>query len=1005
MPSVSPQDVWNALQPYLPLLLTEVAKETGRRVPAAVVALWRALTERMKQKPAARETLAELREAPDDEDLQAALRVHIRRLLRDEAFAAQLRPLVQQSTQIATGGGAYVAGDVYTSGGDFVGRDKRIELVISSRNVVVQGDAQGNIIITGNGNTVILSPDQAPQVLLSLYQRSLARECAQLPLGVLDPQFIRPDGSGLTLQSVYVNLDVVSPPREKAESERHWGLRMERGEGSDRTPVLQALASPAGTKLVLLGSAGSGKSTFVNYLTLLLLTPSGQQTLPEALRGLFPIRLVLRKVVRHIATAEGEAGLWQALKADITERLGERAAESLLPLIQQRAAQGRCMVLLDGLDEVPEAGKHRERLMAAVQGWMAQFGPESRFLLTARPYAYARSEWRLPDFQIVALAPFNEVQVRHFVERWYPAVAPIMDWDAAQARKKADAFLQAVEEREYLADMASRPLLLTLMSTLHSHRGKLPEDRAALYEDSVNLLLQRWQEKQAGEDSTTVDFQVIRKLNLETLRRIVEELAYETHQRQGQQPRDDEEIARAAADIPFEHILALFSKRLPQDINAQVLVEYLEARAGLLIGREEGTYAFLHRSFQEYLAASYLANTSANFARALKEHLQEDLTWWREVFLLGVGKARQGGYANAVQILNYLLPQPITPQSDAQKLRFAVLAGQAAVELRLRERAEDDEYLQAALARTRQNLLTMVEHGLLTPAERLEAGDVLGKLGDPRFDPERWGLPVLLRGRPEPALGFVRIPAGPFLMGKGDAQHEVDLPYDYWMARYPVTVAQWRAFVEDTGYRDFVPDALRDPDNCPVRWVTWYNAIAYCAWLNDRLKNLSRQVSGLSGEAAAFWEAIASGRYRVLLPSEAEWEKAARGTDGRIYPWGNEFDPDKSTTWETGLGTTSAVGAFPLGASPYGVLDLSGNVWEWTRSIPKDYPYDPADGREDLQADALRVVRGGSFLSDRGSARAAVRFGYYPRSGYGHYGFRVVVVPEAAIRPQVTGNR
>ncbi len=331
---------------------------------------------------------------------------------------------------------------------------------------------------------------------------------------------------------------------------------------------------------------------------------------------------------------------------------------------------------------------------------------------------------------------------------------------------------------------------------------------------------------------------------------------------------------------------------------------------------------------------------------------------------------------------------------------------------------EQEPERDGPLHRRAQQILVEVMHAPDRPArQRAAAGDALAALGDPRFDPERgslparWWDPERRAWVDEPTLGFVRIPAGPFRMGSDprkdrmafddeQPQHEVNLPYDYWMARYPVTVAQWRAFVEATGYDAFDKAVLHDPDNRPVRWVTWYDAMAYCAWLNDRLKDLSRQVSGVSGQASGnskearrFWEVVASGRYRVTLPSEAEWEKAARGTDGRIYPWGDEFDPDRANTEEAGIVITTAVGAFPGGASPYGVLDLSGNVWEWTRSIPKGYPYDPADGREDWQADARRVVRGGSFANNRRVARAAVRFWYYPLDWGRYYGFRVVVVP------------
>ncbi len=111
----------------------------------------------------------------------------------------------------------------------------------------------------------------------------------------------------------------------------------------------------------------------------------------------------------------------------------------------------------------------------------------------------------------------------------------------------------------------------------------------------------------------------------------------------------------------------------------------------------------------------------------------------------------------------------------------------------------------------------------------------------------------------------------------------------------------------------------------PVMDVTWRDAIAYCKWLSE-----------MTGK-------------RITLPSEAEWEKAARGDkDKRAYPWGHTFESTRCNSSELEIGDTTPVGIFPNGASPYGCLDMSGNVWEWTRSIHKNYPYNPADGREDL---------------------------------------------------------
>jgi len=163
--------------------------------------------------------------------------------------------------------------------------------------------------------------------------------------------------------------------------------------------------------------------------------------------------------------------------------------------------------------------------------------------------------------------------------------------------------------------------------------------------------------------------------------------------------------------------------------------------------------------------------------------------------------------------------------------------------------------------------------------------------------------------------------------------------------------------------------------------VTWHDAVAYCRWLAE-----------------------ATGKpYR--LPSEAECEKGSRGTDGWIFPWGNEWDAKRCNSEEGGPGGTTPVGAYPGGASPYGLLDMAGNVWEWTLSLwGKDwerpdfeYPYKPEDGREDFEAgnSILRVLRGGSFLNSVGSVRCARRYWYDPSLGDwgGYLGFRMILAP------------
>jgi formylglycine-generating enzyme required for sulfatase activity len=250
----------------------------------------------------------------------------------------------------------------------------------------------------------------------------------------------------------------------------------------------------------------------------------------------------------------------------------------------------------------------------------------------------------------------------------------------------------------------------------------------------------------------------------------------------------------------------------------------------------------------------------------------------------------------------------------------------------------------------------------------------------PREESSAAQLPV------EPEM--ILIPAGEFLMGKNpeqepdanydDQQHLLDMP-DYYLAKTLVTNAQYNTFVLATGHATPAHWTEGGPplgkEEHPVVRVSWHDAMAYCRWLSE--------VKGKE----------------YSLPSEAEWEKGARGTDGRIYPWGNQWDSTCCNSRESGRLETTPVGSYPRGASPYGLLDMAGNVWEWTRSLVDWYPY-PSGGtererREDLHAyeDRARVLRGGAFDDYNRYARCAFRFRHLPHYRLMNIGFRVVMPP------------
>ena len=233
-------------------------------------------------------------------------------------------------------------------------------------------------------------------------------------------------------------------------------------------------------------------------------------------------------------------------------------------------------------------------------------------------------------------------------------------------------------------------------------------------------------------------------------------------------------------------------------------------------------------------------------------------------------------------------------------------------------------------------------------------------------------------------IEWIKIPAGKFTMGSNDyvnekPPHNVYLD-EYLIAKTPTTSAQFRKFIEAGGYENkaFWSEqgwewCLEEKRTHPYLWndkkwsaptqpvigVSWYEAEAFSTWANCR------------------------------LPSEAEWEKAARGTDGRKYPWGNEKPNKNLANFSDNVGKTTPVGKYsPAGDSPYGCVDMAGNVWEWTSSLYKNYPYDATDGREDLSNAGSRVLRGGSWLYLEVDARASNRLRYLPDLSNDYVGFR-----------------
>lgn len=831
---------------------------------------------------------------------------------------------------------------------------------------------------------------------LKTYLEALARTTAVLPLAPLDPSR---DRVAISLGQVFINLDAATA-ETTAPGPQPGSFIHQRYSAA----LAHIHHHP---HLILLGDPGSGKSTLLRFLAHCLAQHAtaptadwlphlhwtcqqmkNRQVDPRAAwaeverdedkkkkvvsqvtahwsnGAPLPLLVELRNFARTPFDPDSSLALWQFVAQNLAK---EGFTEAVQPL-KELAQQGQVLFLLDGVDEVPAA--QRKAIWQAIASLdKGPFGG-NRWLATCRILSFDSTE-APPDVPVQTLQKLTEAQIDGFIQNWYTVLTDELGSDKAKTMTHS---LQQATRRHRLLPLAQNPMLLTIMAIVQTYHGTLPDERAKLYQNCVETLLYRWQKHK--------DVNVFDELqtNKENLERLLWEVAWKAH---SEAPTREE-----AADIPEADVIQTARQHLGSYAVAEKFLEYTERRAHLLVGYGGGTsrvYRFPHRTFQEYLAACHLA-ASRRFPQEAAKLAAEGDTW-REVLNLAMGVLvyNQNNREKALDGIQGVLPAR-TPQPDQETGWCRVwLAGEMMTVVGA-EAAEKDEVGQKLLPKLQKQLAALLDGGRLTPRQRAEAGDALGLLGDSRPGVCTW-LPEM-----------VPVAAGPFLMGsdkKQDKQaydtetpqHTVDLPV-YAIGKYAVTVAQFACFVQDGGYTDKwrhcwtaegwnycqkegwqAPRYWDDPQmsipNRPVVGVSWYEVVAYCAWLKAK-----------------------TGR-NFRLPSEAMWEKAARGTEGNIYPWGNQWNPLNLNANETGINRTSAVGMFPDGKSPYDVWDASGNVFEWCSTVWGNYPFQAKVYEEELQAKDTRIWRGGAFVPIQQRTRTAYRYYYLPYVRNHWLGFRV----------------
>ncbi|MEN8168165.1 MAG: SUMF1/EgtB/PvdO family nonheme iron enzyme, partial [Pseudomonadota bacterium] len=903
------------LAPALPFLvkggekLAEMsAEKIGGAAPELIQQVWERLRRAIDNKPAAQDIVLDLATSPDDEDLRVALRGQLKKILQaDHELAQQLAGLMQE-------GGQVTANQAQLDGDGVIAQAAKNAVAATKGAVGVGGNVGGDITVLNIGAAAISSDQLWAQIGKPKPRVDLDRVTARYLQTLLDRyKYLDFRGMGISdriplklpLLQMYVPLKArrETPEGDTWSRELHIaGRKASRQECeamgerlSEPQPLLELIQKNDG--LIILGDPGAGKTTFLKFLTLTLATGQGEVLgLSQRLPVLVPLSAY--------ANALAESDI--PLDRFIARYYEERGVELPLgKLLEEALKAGGVLLLLDGLDEVKDLSRRHLVVERVVDFFTFHRRAGNKFLITSRLVGYPEVRPTVDGLAESTLVDLDDEEIESFIEKWTIALeqaaqgaTQVAEFDAAQER---DELLTSVRHNPGVRTLAANPLLLTILALMKRQGITLPERRVELYQKYVETLLYNWNQARslAGRESHRLEVR-------ETLR-ILAPLALWMHRtspgvglvKEGELHRELERICR---------------DRGAQDpaLEAETFLRGVREHSGLLLDRGGRQYGFIHLTFQEYLAGVALAQMGQQgmepVVKELAAHLEDDN--WHEVSLLCIGfiSIIQQRDEAAGAVLEALLKQ-------ADNIgEAAILAGEAVNDVgnegvppSCRERVS--QALLATLRNDREN----------SAPRRVEAGRVLGAIGDPRVE-----VTTLEQ------MEFCQVPPGPFLLGSQaddeDAyedeqpQQQYDIGYPYWIARYPVTVAQFKVFVGETGFTLGHTDVISESLNQPIRWVSWHEALAFCQWLTE------------SWRAQGWIETD----HRVTLPSEVEWEKAARGGieilehslirpiaslgntvslvendhPSRIYPWGDKADTNRAN-FRIDIEDTNSVGCYP----------------------------------------------------------------------------------------------
>ena len=667
-------------------------------------------------------------------------------------------------------------------------------------------------------------------------------------------------------------------------------------------------------RLLVVGDPGSGKSTFLKRVAFQLCNE-------HATGGPLPIRMEAAVLSTYIAgQREKKLG-----PADLTSPewiplfLGTQCEEKNRDLgadyFRAKLKAGGCHVLIDGLDETPDEPS-RERMAKLIHQTAAAFNG-CRFVVTSRP----EGKVPIPDFEEALIGDLEPEAIRAFLVKLAKQLYPE---DETRERTFREDLEAAVNGRREIRKMTRNPVMLTALAVLQHNNVKLPEKRVDLYGSILE-----WLSKQRAKPGRMPASDCLLRLR---------ELALEMQQHEEGRKKQ----------VPLAWAGDKLRKRFANREAAELFLLAEQADSGIVVSRGKDI-AYWHVTFQEYLAALEIAGWEdmAQHELLLGGEPRIYKPEWRETALLYGGLLYNIGPPKVEALLRKLLDKMGAQPSLANRAKCVGLIGALLPDL-VGFTVSDERYGESL--RLVMDIFDEAKSKSVPFQDRLAAAEALGQAGDPRLAKHEW---VTIPASRNYWIGAQKKDTKGRNYDKeaieDELLHEVNLP-SFRIGKYPVTVAQYLTFVEEGTAPNREParwEEQQEHPNWPVVGVTWHQATAYCEWARGR------------------------------LPTEDEWERAARGPNCTKYPWGDDdIDPSRANYDESKIGHPTPVGLYPSGVSAEGAYDMVGNVFEWTSS-------------EWSKGSGTYVWRGGSFVYIRRVARSSFRVVNLPVGQFRDLGFRL----------------